>query len=102
MPVKARRGTGMSRKIEEQTKFERFVRDFGVENLAQRLNVESSAVYHWLSAANKIRPDNADKIKRLAKRRGVDLSIDEIYAHFRMVSGNRYTTSSLKLQPARA
>lgn len=92
----------MSRKPEEQTKFDRFVRDFGVEALAQRLDVNPSAIYHWLRGATSPHPANALKIQKLAKQRGIALSLDEIYQHFREVESERYTTSQLKPQPARA
>jgi transcriptional regulator with XRE-family HTH domain len=91
----------MSRKTEEQTKFDSFVREFGVEELARRLGVNPSAIYHWLRGSTSPHPANAIRIQVLAKQRGVALSLDEIYQHFREVHSERYTTSSLKLEPAR-
>jgi hypothetical protein len=84
-----------------QTKFDRFVRGFGVERMARRLAVNPSAVYHWLRGASAPRPVTAIKIQTLAKQRGVALSLDEIYQHFREVRSERYAPSSLKPQPAR-
>lgn len=89
----------MPRKSKEQTKFDQFVREFGVEKLAQRLDVNRSAIYHWLRGATSPDPTNAIKIQTLARRRGVALSLDEIYRHFREVRSERYSTSSLKPEP---
>ena len=86
----------------EQTKFDTFVREFGVEELARRLGVNPSAIYHWLRGSTSPHPANAIRIQTLAKQRGVPLTLDEIYQHFREVHSDRYTTSSLKLEPARA
>lgn len=89
----------MSRKPEKPTKFDSFVRDYGVENLAQRLDVNPSAIYHWLRGSTSPHPANAIKIQTLAKERGIALSLDEIFQHFREVRSERYTTSSLKPEP---
>ncbi|MGH9728457.1 MAG: hypothetical protein ACRD4V_07685 [Candidatus Acidiferrales bacterium] len=70
----------MARKTRKESKFEHFVRLFGVEELSRRLKVQPSAVYHWLRGACSPRPAKAIKIQRLAKNRGVALSLDEIYA----------------------
>jgi hypothetical protein len=85
----------------DPTKFDSFVREFGVEELARRLAINPSAVYHWLSGSTSPHPANALKIQTLAKRRGILLSLDEIYQHFRDVQSERYTAESLKPQPAR-
>jgi hypothetical protein len=92
----------MPKKPEETTKFDQFVRGFGVEDLARRLDVNPSAIYHRLRGSTSPHPANAIKIQGLAKQRGVALSLDEIYAHFREVQSERYTDSSLKCHPARA
>lgn len=86
----------------DPTKFASFVREFGVDELAQRLAIRPSAVYHWLNGTTSPHPSNAIKIQNLASRRGVALSLDEIYQHFRDVHSERYTAESLKPQPARA
>lgn len=91
----------MSTRRGEQTKFDKFVRGFGVDELAQRLGVNPSAIYHWLAGSTSPHPANALKIQALAEQRGVRLSLDQIYQHFREVESERYTTSSLKLEPAR-
>lgn len=89
----------MSRKPEKQSKFDQFVRYYGVEALADRLDVNPSAIYHWLSGSTSPHPANAIKIQMLAKERDITLSLDEIYQHFREVCSERYTTSSLKPEP---
>jgi transcriptional regulator with XRE-family HTH domain len=99
--MKMQRETHVS-KPDEPTKFDKFVRTFGVEELARRLAVNPSAIYHWLRGSTSPHPANAIKIQTLARQRGVSLSLDEIYQHFREVQSERYTTSSLKPQPARA
>lgn len=86
--------------VSDQTKFDKFVREFGVEALARRLAVNPSAIYHWLRGSTSPHPANAIKIQTLAKQRGVTLSLDEIYQHFRDVHSERYTASSLKPRPA--
>jgi transcriptional regulator with XRE-family HTH domain len=91
----------VARKPEESSKFDQFVREFGVEELAQRLAINPSAIYHWLRGSTSPHPANAIKIQTLAKQRGVTLSLDEIYQHFREVRSERYLPSSLKPQPAR-
>jgi transcriptional regulator with XRE-family HTH domain len=88
----------VGRKTEEQSKFDKFVRGFGVEELARRLEINPSAIYHWLRGKNIPDPKNAIKVQKLAKRRGVELSLDEIYQPSREV---RTETSSMKPQHAR-
>jgi DNA-binding XRE family transcriptional regulator len=80
------------------SKFGRFVLAFGTEELARHLAVDRSAIYHWMGGSTSPRLAHAIKIQTLAKKRGVSLSLDEIYE----VESERYTASSLKPQPARA
>ncbi|MBZ5700293.1 MAG: helix-turn-helix domain-containing protein [Acidobacteriia bacterium] len=76
---------------------------YGVEQLASRLGVNPSAVYHWMRGSTSPHPANAQAIQRLAKRRGVALSLDDIYQHFRDVRSERYLPASPRSpQPARA
>jgi len=77
------------------SKFGQFVSEFGVDELARRLDINSSAVNHWLRGSTSPHPANAMKIQTLAKQRGVALSLDEIYQHFRDVESERYTASQL-------
>jgi hypothetical protein len=69
----------------EWSTFERFVRSYGVDLLAERLAIQPSAVYHWLRGANAPRHTIATKIRLLARRRHVQLSLDQIYQHFEVV-----------------
>lgn len=86
-------GSGASR-------FERFVRSYGIERLARRLDLTRSAVQHWLRGSMSPHPANAFKIQDLAREGGVALSLDEIYEHFRLVGSDLYSVSRLSLQPA--
>lgn len=94
---KGKREDLVSKKTKEPTKFDQFVRGFGVEELARRLGIHETAIYHWLSGRSIPDPKNLLKVQRLAKRRGVELSLDEIYRQFHGVRED----SSLKPQPAR-
>ena len=80
------------------TEFSRFVESYGVTLLAARLDVRKSAIYHWLSGSTSPHPSNAIKIQKLAKRRRIELTLDQIYQHFREVFGERYTPASLRLK----
>jgi hypothetical protein len=82
------------------SKFERFVRSYGVELLAARLALRPSAIYHWLRGATSPHPGNAIMIQNLAKERHVTLSLDEIYQHFREAHAERYASSRLTPLPA--
>jgi hypothetical protein len=66
-----------------RSKFERFVRTYGVERLATGLDIRSSAIYHWLRGATAPRPTHASIIQRLARESGVNLTFDQIYQHSR-------------------
>ena len=82
------------------SKFERFVRSYGVELLAHRLGLHSTAIYHWLRGSTSPHPANAIEIQKLARQRRVTLSLDEIYQHSREVGSECYAASSPKPQPA--
>jgi hypothetical protein len=92
----------MPRKLDGQTKFDLFVREFGVEELARRLGIHSSAIWHWIDGSTSPHPSNAIKIQMLAKERGAELTLEEIYQHFREVGSKRYRPRSLKPKLARA
>jgi len=62
-----------------QTKFGRFVSDFGADALAARLLVKDSAVYQWVSGATTPRPERALQIQSLAERADLCLSVSDIY-----------------------
>lgn len=64
------------------SRFGRFVKTYGVELLASRLHVRSTAVYGWVSGRVSPTSGNALAIRRLAKRRGIVLSLEVIYQQF--------------------
>jgi hypothetical protein len=64
-------------------KFAQFVRDYGVEKLAARLDVRPAAVYHWISGKSSPREWRAIAILQIARRR--KLSLKDIYRHSRAV-----------------
>jgi hypothetical protein len=61
--------------------FGRFVTDFGVERLAEGLEIHSSAVYHWIRGATAPKPAHAAIIQRLACEFGTSLTLEQIYQH---------------------
>lgn len=65
-----------------KSKFARFVKTYGVDELAVQLDVLPSAVYHWIRGATTPRPAHAAIIQRLARERGSRLTMDQIYGHF--------------------
>ena len=66
-----------------KSKLARFVGSYGVEQLALKLDVRPSAIYHWIRAATRPNPEHAAMIQSLALERGVRLTFDEIYGHSR-------------------
>ena len=64
-----------------ESKFGRFVREYGVARLAARLNVTPAAVYLWISG--KTRPQTGKAIEICQIARPQRLSIEEIYRHSR-------------------
>lgn len=96
------KGNLVGAKAETQTKFDKFVRDFGVDALAERLGVHSSAVWHWIDGSTSPHPVNAIMISMLARERGLSLTLEEIYQHFQDIGSRLYRASSLKPKPARA
>jgi hypothetical protein len=87
----------MSRIIRKRwkSKFARFVLDYaqreprdarghvmgGATLLARHLGIRPSAIYHWVRGATAPRPVHAAIIQRLARERGVRLTLDQIYGH---------------------
>lgn len=65
------------------TPFARFVGQFGVRSLADRLSIEPSAVYHWIRGATQPRAAIAFDICELAREVGTALSFEEVYKHSR-------------------
>ena len=65
-----------------KSKFARFIKSYGVESLAVQLDVQASAIYHWISGATAPRRTHAEIIQRLARERGSRLTMDEIYGQW--------------------
>ena len=65
------------------SKFAHFVAEYGVDLLAFDLAVNPSAVYQWISGNTGPNTAKAFEIQKIAKSRGITLSLDEIYQHFR-------------------
>jgi hypothetical protein len=87
-------------KTYEKSKFDRFLREYGVEELARRLGfVGSSAIWHWIDGSASPHPSNMIKVLELAKERKLELTIEDILQHFREVGHKRYRPRSLKLKP---
>jgi hypothetical protein len=59
--------------------FARFVSDYGVDHLAEQLDVTSPAIYQWIAGNTGPKTSNALAIQDLAKRCGIKLSLEEIY-----------------------
>jgi hypothetical protein len=72
-----------------RSKFARFIQSYGVESLAAKLEVRPSAIYHWIRGTTTPRPAHAEVIKRLARKRGSALTMDEIYGHARAVRADQ-------------
>jgi hypothetical protein len=68
-----------------KSNFARFIQSYGVDLLALKLDVHTSAIYHWIRGATTPRPAHAEIIQRFACERGSRLSFDEIYGHSREV-----------------
>ena len=68
-----------------RSKFARFVHSYGVASLAARLDIQHTAISHWIRGSTTPRPAHAEMIQRIARTEGVDLSFDDIYRHGRDV-----------------
>jgi hypothetical protein len=76
-------GAPMREKVTRRwrSKFAQFVRAYGVESLAKKLDVHSSAIYHWIRGVARPKPEHAAIIQRVAREGGIRLSLDNIYGH---------------------
>ena len=63
--------------------FGKFVSNYGVTPLAEQLAIQPAAVYHWIRSATSPRPAIAADICELARARGIDLSLEDVYGHAR-------------------
>jgi hypothetical protein len=73
----------MSRRIPNRSKFERFLRNYGVARMAIQLQIDESACYHWLRGVTRPKPEFAATIQRIAREQGSSLTLDDIYGHAR-------------------
>lgn len=64
-----------------KSKFGRFVLAYGVARLAAKVEIDPSAVYHWVRGLNAPRRTHAMVIRDLAHEEGVRLTLDQIYGH---------------------
>lgn len=62
-----------------ETKFGSFVHSYGITSLAQALDVDKTAVHHWIGGRNFPKPSHAAAMQILAGERGMTLSLDDIY-----------------------
>lgn len=81
-----------------RSKFERFCRSYGVERLAAGLQIQSSAVYHWLRGSTAPRRTIAAILIQLAREAGVRLTLDQIYQHARDLARQRAARETSVLQ----
>lgn len=79
----------------------RFVDFYGADELASRVEVHKTAVYHWVSGRAAPRPEKAFVILRIARSTGLAVSLDDIYQHF-LEDGAETRRSFCQSQPARA
>lgn len=82
------------------SKFARFVQNFGVEELANELGVHPTAVYHWMGRRNRPHSLKFVSINQIARRRGVTLSIAEILRYFRDVRSEPYEIAAVSQRPS--
>lgn len=61
------------------SKLARFIDAFGVDQLALQLGLRHAAIYQWVSGRTSPRVVHALRIVRLAKQRGIELSVADIY-----------------------
>jgi hypothetical protein len=66
-----------------KSKFARFVGTYGPPQLAKDLGCAPSAIYSWVRAATRPKPEYCELIQRIARDRGISLTFDNIYAHSR-------------------
>jgi hypothetical protein len=61
----------------------KFVREFGADELAERLNYCRSAVYHWVAGTVVPRNDTAQRLVRIAQRNHFDLTVEDVLFNHR-------------------
>jgi len=84
------------------SRFARFVTGYGVTRLAKRLEIRTSAIYHWIRGATAPKPVHAAIIQRLARESGARLTFDQIYRHAHDLRDNGICgTSTLRREGAK-
>lgn len=73
-----------------KSEFAQFVESYGVDELAERLAIQPSAIYLWIRGSTAPRPGLAQKIQRVALERKVVLTLDQIYGHFLSAGAARF------------
>lgn len=63
------------------SKFARFVERYGVARIATELHIDPTAIYHWIRAVTRPKPELAAIIQRIAGQHGTKLTLDDIYGH---------------------
>jgi len=63
------------------SEFALFIKSYGVAQLAADLVVTEAAVRHWIRGVSAPRRTHAEIIQRVARERGITLTMDAIYAH---------------------
>ncbi len=64
-----------------ETTFAKFVRAYGAQKLADELQIQRSAIYHWIAGSVQPHPDNAKRLVELASSIQFELSLSDIYSH---------------------
>ena len=68
-----------------ESKFGSFISGYGISSLAEALDIDRTAVSHWMSGSTYPKPPHACAIQILASERGFSLSLEDIYAGPRQV-----------------
>ncbi len=61
------------------SKFGSFVSGYGASTLAGALDVDVTAIFHWVAGRNLPKPSHAAAMQYLAAERGIELTLDSIY-----------------------
>jgi hypothetical protein len=77
------------------SKFARFIQCYGVERLAAQLDLNPSAIYHWIRGATAPRVPHAEIIQHLACGRRSRLTMDDIHGHARAVRADNVKLGGL-------
>lgn len=81
--------------------FARFVQAYGAARLAKGLEVHPTAIYQWVRGVTSPYIAHAVIIRRLARKSGVKLTLDEIYSHSFDLRGSERESGVQSLYAAR-